>query len=641
MTNLGPTRTCPGRQRSFTTRLAAALVVVSTAVLAGCEGDTLYDGDITGPNLALTPHSLALVAAVPDRVEATDSIPVIVRFRDERSAGGVERVGITTLVFSPAGDTLAFLVQVHTFPVPRLGVDSVAFAIPAARFASATPPDTVQLEVHAFAITAAGSCAAAISTAEERFACRAVDGGFVAHDAAAPRRTVLVTLGRTFLLPRRGTIADALATVAGTPRLFLSNLTNHTVEVLDLLSTREGGTPQWQSVRVGSEPWGMTLDNTGTQLLVANSGGTSISSVPLSTLVENPATRIRSPNTPLWEVTVTTDTLGRPRYEAAFYDFSDRPQFLAQDQTGLLLYSTVPTPAAASGTIRLAEVQPGWQQPEVRLLFTGRAISSSPNHWALAHIDSARVFVTPNEDLINLYDHIPGFPGQIIQSGPLPIDQAITSLAAQGSDLHARRGQWVLREIGLSDTTFVAASGDRRHVAFGEGAVAPAGRIIMWDAQTRTVSNEISVADLVNNASERVQGLGLNENGTLGVARGTQGAYFFDASLRLQGLSRQGLSGGSGGATLRPASFTSSTLAFVGTGRRSIQVIETDHYQPVLEIPIRDDIAGPLRASPPLPQDNAGLVCPGSPACVVVKLYAVTAAGGVVVVDVRERDLQR
>ena len=49
---------------------------------------------------------------------------------------------------------------------------------------------------------------------------------------------------------------------------------------------------------------------------------------------------------------------------------------------------------------------------------------------------------------------------------------------------------------------------------------------------------------------------------------------------------------------------------------------------------------GPLRVGPPLPTDNngAGSVCAG-PDCVVLKLYAITDAGGVVVVDVYRRDI--
>lgn len=84
-----------------------------------------------------------------------------------------------------------------------------------------------------------------------------------------------------------------------------------------------------------------------------------------------------------------------------------------------------------------------------------------------------------------------------------------------------------------------------------------------------------------------------------------------------------------------------ATLAFVGTGRRTVRIIDTVHFRQVGEIEIRDNIVGPLKSALPFAEDNAGLACPGSPACVVVKLYGITDSGGVVVVDVREKDIRR
>jgi hypothetical protein len=122
------------------------------------------------------------------------------------------------------------------------------------------------------------------------------------------------------------------------------------------------------------------------------------------------------------------------------------------------------------------------------------------------------------------------------------------------------------------------------------------------------------------------------------VARGERAAYFFNSGLRLQGMFSSGLEGGAGGATLRPGISSASTLAFVGTGRNTIQLIETEHYLPRGEVEIRDQIVGPLRSSPPLPEDNQG-VAPSDPRYIVVKLYGVTARG-VVLVDVRNQDLR-
>ena len=55
-----------------------------------------------------------------------------------------------------------------------------------------------------------------------------------------------------------------------------------------------------------------------------------------------------------------------------FYDFSDRPQFIAQDAAGRLLYSTRPTSAANTGTVRVVTNQPGWERPESNIIVVRR-----------------------------------------------------------------------------------------------------------------------------------------------------------------------------------------------------------------------------------------------------------------------------
>jgi hypothetical protein len=86
--------------------------------------------------------------------------------------------------------------------------------------------------------------------------------------------------------------------------------------------------------------------------------------------------------------------------------------------------------------------------------------------------------------------------------------------------------------IGLSDTTFVATSTQRNAIAFGEG-VREFGRILFFQLQGgNLVGSSRESGDLIQNAADRVIGLGLNSDGSLGVARGSQ-VYFFDSSLRL------------------------------------------------------------------------------------------------------------
>jgi hypothetical protein len=74
---------------------------------------------------------------------------------------------------------------------------------------------------------------------------------------------------------------------------------------------------------------------------------------------------------------------------------------------------------------------------------------------------------------------------------------------------------------------------------------------------------------------------------------------------------------------------------FVDAGD-AIGIYDTVHYTKRGEIPIRDAVVGPLRVSRPLPTDTQNCAPED---CVVAKLYAVTTAGAVVVINVRGRDI--
>jgi hypothetical protein len=186
------------------------------------------------------------------------------------------------------------------------------------------------------------------------------------------------------------------------------------------------------------------------------------------------------------------------------------------------------------------------------------------------------------------------------------------------------------------------------YVAFGDGGQPDVGRIVLWHAGEATISQRLTVADLVNNASERVRALELNGNGTLGMARGSFGSYFFSTDLRLRGTVPEGVAGG-GGAALHPShpnvavasASSTETLAFTVTGDRMIRILDTVHYGERGRIVLRNSIAGPLRVTLPFASDNngQGANCAG-PSCVVAKVFAVTAAGGIVVVDVLASDIQ-
>jgi hypothetical protein len=170
------------------------------------------------------------------------------------------------------------------------------------------------------------------------------------------------------------------------------------------------------------------------------------------------------------------------------------------------------------------------------------------------------------------------------------------------------------------------------------------------------------------------------------VARADQ-AYFFDQRLRVQGNVAINNAAAAQGATLHPlhanapgrqnpgGEYTPDVhLAFVASGDRTIEIIDTQKFDRIGRITIRDVITGPLKAVLPFPGDNPPGLCPtipisdrnGTPIgdaiqlyqgrvfeapiapdgstpddCIVVKVFATTSAGGVVVVPIRKADILR
>src|SRR5690606_28790226 len=151
---------------------------------------------------------------------------------------------------------------------------------------------------------------------------------------------------------------------------------------------------------------------------------------------------------------------------------------------------------------------------EVKLLLSDRVFESDTTRFAVAHVDSMRAFHFPNgDDRIIIYDHAPGFPTQIVSSGLLPVRDALQALTDSArSDIVWSPARFDLQVAGLDDTTFVARSGDRQRILFGEGATGN-GRVIMWNSPTSTISNELTIADLVGNSAAHVVSLDLNQDG--------------------------------------------------------------------------------------------------------------------------------
>jgi hypothetical protein len=288
---------------------------------------------------------------------------------------------------------------------------------------------------------------------------------------------------------------------------------------------------------------------------------------------------------------------------------------------------------------------------------------------------------------------VPGFPDDVItasaQSDVLDaVETAAGALQDAGSDIVVRSSQkWNIASLSFKDTTYVAASGDGTWVAFGEGGASPVGRVLSYRAHLRdttALTRWMPVANLLENAAEEVKGIGLNYDGTLGVVRGVRAAYFITPEdLILQGQKEVEAATLGEGAALHPLHANAATsrsvgeyrpdthLAFVASGNRTVDIIDTWHFERIGRVYLRDTIVGPLRAVLPFPADNASNRCATIPVtdkrgftigqaikmyngdtpiapnaetedrCIVMKLFAPTSGGGVVVINVRKADVLR
>lgn len=465
--------------------------------------------------------------------------------------------------------------------------------------------------------------------------------------------------GELVTIPGIGTIADLLVDPAS-QRVFLSNLGQHRLEVLALDAL------QFQAdVRVGSQPWGLALNLTGDTIIVANSGGTNVSFVPTATLTEDVARRFDLPRVTLYDYSISEgEDGGGGVITLGFHNYVDRPLQVVQDYRGRLVYSALSSEAMPIGTIRVVERKPGWEAWDTRLLFPCCLLTTNqaPTNRATQPADSA-AFAIANVDSISLevihqppfagatgnviiWDHLPGSlpgsPGRSIQTPPLPMDSAIKHIYNQGSDIIAYPGAaWnVPAASAMADTTYVAVSGDRRWVAFGELPASAPGRVILWSAADSALSRVEDIQDMLNNSADRISGIALNQNGSLGVARGGENTYFFGSDLRLQGSTRASAAGGRGAGLLQGGT-TNRTFAFEPTGQATLRVLETTHYTVAAEIGLREAITGPFRVGPARPGTDA---CPanfrdGPPTCVVATVYGVTSQRRLHVVDVLHSDI--
>ncbi|CAN5719857.1 hypothetical protein BH23GEM1_BH23GEM1_04500 [soil metagenome] len=409
--------------------------------------------------------------------------------------------------------------------------------------------------------------------------------------------TVEVVAGATRPLPSGGAVADALYHPAK-DRLYLTNIERNRLEVFAFADSLFK-----PSISVGSRPWGIApwpRDRNGTMgdtLLVANSGGTSISYVDLnaiSTLF--PSGRdvgaYALPNIIAYSITsVESATVPGLRIrQRTVYDFSDRPQFLAATCKGstapgavcgdvLLVYSTSPTggqtiPFPNRGSVR-------WEN-----------LTDRTSHF---FFEQAMGQAAGRADTLE----IERFPAQNFGTYQLLVPADSAKLV-------------IVERLGFRDTTFVRNSGNFRRAIIGEGGPALGSRAMMYDA-TRIaetapptvvdsgVSPAHDVTDYIANTFSRGKGAPINFDGELAAIRGDS-TYLIDVTLRLQGLFQT--SGGNPGFDFHPRNSGNGTsvprsncLSFAASSEPVIEIYENQSYARVRVVPIRDPIIGPIKAA--------------------------------------------
>jgi len=459
----------------------------------------------------------------------------------------------------------------------------------------------------------------------------------VASEALARRDPTLFAFGHTTALPA-GSLGADIAVDTVRSRVYVSNINKNQLEAFDYGATVSPLAP----VSVGSMPWGMTIDNSGSFLLVANSGGTNISRVNLGTRAE--VGRVKTANAYIYDVGYSKDaTSGGYKFTpSAPIDYSDRPQYIAQSASGALYYSTRPTSEATAGTLRRIDdfLDP---RAEPRQLWAYGA--TARGHWVIFNADFVDVIEgqTGLRDSIIVCDHPVGSDpstSQCFTSGTIPgAIAALRGIGANATDVK----DLSVPSLALPDTNFVAVGGDRRRVVFGEANTGGgAGRVmIVYDpsgtpAYGEQYSPPIEVRDLTNNASDKVFGVAVNKNSMNVAVHGVE-TFFSDTTLRLQGKYSTFSTGA--GVAFHPnnedeeTADLSARVAFVASGDGSIQIVDSYSYRLRGRIPIRSNLYGPLRAVLPTAAERA------SDASLVVKLFGLTKEG-LVMIDVHASDIK-
>ena len=619
--------------------MTATVMIPANAPSKGIITITPISVDVDGQAGSTAPMFIAVRVGAPPGPVVTQSIPPRLETIDSilvtASGNGLTYVGFE--MRDQAGVVVKRDSVAQASPFPSAVVNNLSVSLPASNQGK-------KLAVVSFAYDMGGRIGYSVPvgvTASQP------------NPAAAFVDSTLIVFGRTYSVPiaRSGTIADVVVD-RNRGNVFLSNLSAGRLEVWQQASKSFDPT----GIFVGSEPWGMALSRTapgGDTLYVANSGGTNLSRVFIgaatpSGMKEDLANRIVTRISLLYKVTEARDAAtGKIRLSLVGpILFSDRPQYVQQSTAGRIYLSTRPTSAATAGTVRYLD--PSAPAPDQRFILAFAKPGGDANSYLIANIDGASITPAPANttlnDALTLCDHASGTTGNpVCATSTNGIADAVAALRATqpATDMDA---QVNLDEtsIGLTDTTYAAASGDGQWIAFGEGHKSPFARVFLLrddgsvPGKYSYASPSLNVADLVNNASDQLFGVALDKTGkTLGV-HGVD-SYFATVAQpftqRLQGTASTFDIGA--GIAFHPEADGTATpvaqrLAFVASNNGQVDLVDVAYFTSRGTLTTKLNLAGPLRASLPFPGDDPSIV---------LKLFGISSKG-LVVIDVTAADIK-
>ena len=371
---------------------------------------------------------------------------------------------------------------------------------------------------------------------------RADDERDVARRPRNARRSTrrCVVYGRTYALPQQGTIGD-IAVDAARGNVFLSNTDFNLLEVWQQLVGEQG--LRADSVAVGSLPWGMFMSNNPGH--AARRELRRYEHQPRVHRLDDASALHEDLAPPHPDAQHLHRT--RSRCSATRTPARSASRLTGRSATRIARSTSRSRRAAASSTRRVPRrrrrrarirwLDPSLPVPDPRQIWQYGTFAQArrSRSYALFNVDSiARRRDAADVDGVGHALHL----GPPVRPEARAVDRRHRTrfrstpsprLVAGGSDAEAvLRPRHRLR-LPLTDTTFVAASGNRNWIAFGEGHTAGAGRVDHGRRLDGPVPNFFSplvtISDLTDNASEQVFGLALDINGGTVASHGSQ-SYF-------------------------------------------------------------------------------------------------------------------